>query len=116
MLTSLAFCFLFVALFIIMLSFFFIFFLYYLFLSFFFFFQAEDGILDYKVTRVQTCALPIWPQLLETDSARPARACRPSGSDRHAARRVSRRGPGRLRGASAHDWVVPPCGPRVERQ
>src|SRR5256885_3950577 len=26
---------------------------------FFFFFQAEDGIRDYKVTRVQTCALPI---------------------------------------------------------
>src|SRR5688500_19835362 len=29
--------------------------LYYL----FFFFQAEDGIRDYKVTGVQTCALPI---------------------------------------------------------
>src|ERR1022692_5194146 len=30
---------------------------------FFFFFQAEDGIRDYKVTGVQTCALPIssWP-------------------------------------------------------
>src|SRR6266850_6741108 len=27
---------------------------------FFFFFQAEDGIRDYKVTGVQTCALPIW--------------------------------------------------------
>src|SRR5688500_20298373 len=31
----------------------------------FFFFQAEDGIRDYKVTEVQTCALPI----LEGDSA-----------------------------------------------
>src|SRR6266446_9268303 len=31
---------------------------------FFFFFQAEDGIRDYKVTGVQTCALPIsGPQL-----------------------------------------------------
>src|SRR5256885_5527383 len=29
-------------------------------LIFFFFFQAEDGIRDYKVTGVQTCALPIW--------------------------------------------------------
>src|SRR5215467_15525279 len=29
---------------------------------FFFFFQAEDGIRDYKVTGVQTCALPICPQ------------------------------------------------------
>src|SRR3989454_8787569 len=25
-----------------------------------FFFQAEDGIRDYKVTRVQTCALPMF--------------------------------------------------------
>src|SRR2546426_7181828 len=29
-------------------------------LFFFFFFQAEDGIRDYKVTGVQTCALPIF--------------------------------------------------------
>src|SRR5256885_8757940 len=29
----------------------------------FFFFQAEDGIRDYKVTGVQTCALPISQQL-----------------------------------------------------
>ena len=27
---------------------------------FFFFFQVEDGIRDYKVTGVQTCALPIY--------------------------------------------------------
>src|SRR5690606_39638653 len=27
----------------------------------FFFFQAEDGIRDFHVTGVQTCALPIWP-------------------------------------------------------
>src|SRR3989454_5279453 len=31
------------------------------FTGFFFFFQAEDGIRDYKVTGVQTCALPISP-------------------------------------------------------
>src|SRR5256885_3107299 len=31
----------------------------------FFFFQAEDGIRDYKVTGVQTCALPIY--LLEPE-------------------------------------------------
>src|SRR5256885_8296226 len=30
---------------------------------FFFFFQAEDGIRDYKVTGVQTCALPISEQI-----------------------------------------------------
>src|SRR5256885_7846743 len=34
---------------------------------FFFFFQAEDGIRDYKVTGVQTCALPIY---LQGDGAR----------------------------------------------
>src|SRR5256885_4536400 len=41
------------------------------FFCFFFFFQAEDGIRDYKVTGVQTCALPIYsaneslPEFLE---------------------------------------------------
>src|SRR5690606_40484184 len=29
-------------------------------LCLFFFFQAEDGIRDFHVTGVQTCALPIW--------------------------------------------------------
>src|SRR6266700_8218302 len=29
-------------------------------MCFFFFFQAEDGIRDFHVTGVQTCALPIW--------------------------------------------------------
>src|SRR5256885_7222263 len=32
----------------------------------FFFFQAEDGIRDYKVTGVQTCALPIFDEEYET--------------------------------------------------
>src|SRR6266511_3908021 len=31
------------------------------FIFFFFFFQAEDGIRDFHVTGVQTCALPISP-------------------------------------------------------
>src|SRR6266850_6906387 len=35
------------------------FFDYYVVIFLFFFFQAEDGIRDYKVTGVQTCALPI---------------------------------------------------------
>src|ERR1022692_4125507 len=34
--------------------------LFYVWLCCFFFFQAEDGIRDYKVTGVQTCALPIY--------------------------------------------------------
>src|SRR5256885_3903170 len=47
-------------------------------LLYFFFFQAEDGIRDYKVTGVQTCALPIWswsekpvPRWSNTTSWRP---------------------------------------------
>src|SRR5256885_263534 len=46
----------------LLLSFFIIFFFFFFvafFFFFFFFFQAEDGIRDYKVTGVQTCALPI---------------------------------------------------------
>src|SRR5256885_6294490 len=42
-----------------------------------FFFQAEDGIRDYKVTGVQTCALPISldrPHLLVADCAYSGRA------------------------------------------
>src|SRR5256885_11476987 len=35
---------------------------------FFFFFQAEDGIRDYKVTGVQTCALPICVKHLDWDT------------------------------------------------
>src|SRR5256885_16804179 len=34
-------------------------------ISAFFFFQAEDGIRDYKVTGVQTCALPIFSPTLD---------------------------------------------------
>src|SRR5205807_5350367 len=40
---------------------------YHIFLFFFFFFQAEDGIRDYKVTGVQTCALPILPLVWPVD-------------------------------------------------
>src|SRR2546426_11442229 len=41
--------------------------------SSFFFFQAEDGIRDYKVTGVQTCALPICHiPLTPLDSAVPS--------------------------------------------
>src|SRR5256885_3549099 len=36
----------------------------------FFFFQAEDGIRDYKVTGVQTCALPISAQRAAADHSR----------------------------------------------
>src|SRR5256885_9357343 len=36
----------------------------------FFFFQAEDGIRDYKVTGVQTCALPICEEHLHLRARR----------------------------------------------
>src|SRR5690606_40519688 len=34
----------------------------------FFFFQAEDGIRDFHVTGVQTCALPIYTAIIELDA------------------------------------------------
>src|SRR2546426_4815574 len=42
------------------------------FLGLFFFFQAEDGIRDYKVTGVQTCALPIYDRLPDAGAAEQA--------------------------------------------
>src|SRR5256885_6496995 len=42
----------------------------------FFFFQAEDGIRDYKVTGVQTCALPISTTVWPMRSSRALRAAR----------------------------------------
>src|SRR5256885_14210296 len=50
----------------------------------FFFFQAEDGIRDYKVTGVQTCALPIFTALADRALCR---ARRRSGTRRLAHRR-----------------------------
>src|SRR5690348_17714037 len=49
---------------------------------FFFFFQAEDGIRDGRVTGVQTCALPIYPSVIEamlTGKPYPVRALYASG-------------------------------------
>src|SRR5262249_59056807 len=45
------------------------------------FFKAEDGIRDWSVTGVQTCALPIWPPAGEHDG--------------RVERRIDRAGPGR---------------------
>src|SRR5580658_10783695 len=49
----------------------------------FFFFQAEDGIRDYKVTGVQTCALPIWPVIKYGN--RPYLECSSNGDKRFSA-------------------------------
>src|SRR5256885_16336248 len=66
----------------------------------FFFFQAEDGIRDYKVTGVQTCALPI----AHRAGARGGRALLP-------------RAPGSARALSAvplaREALVPSAGKRV---
>src|SRR5690606_39586733 len=50
-----------------------------LFLLLFFFFQAEDGIRDFHVTGVQTCAIPILVRPAHPDRAR---AVRPLQGDR----------------------------------
>src|SRR5256885_9650189 len=50
----------------------------------FFFFQAEDGIRDYKVTGVQTCALPIFARIDALDHLQRARIAE---LERHARRR-----------------------------
>src|SRR5437016_14616240 len=47
----------------------FFFFVFFLMFLFFFFFQAEDGIRDWSVTGVQTCALPISCRSLHLDNA-----------------------------------------------
>src|SRR5438046_7946434 len=41
-------------------------------MSLVFFFQAEDGIRDWSVTGVQTCALPIFAPVVITDLPQPA--------------------------------------------
>src|SRR5256885_9390082 len=69
-----------------------------------FFFQAEDGIRDYKVTGVQTCALPICPDRYRQGavahrtrnavrsevSFAPARRAVPARSERSEERRVGK--------------------------
>src|SRR3989454_6552841 len=57
----------------------------------FFFFQAEDGIRDYKVTGVQTCALPI--------SSGPGPGVRGHGARTTRRRCPSRSSPGGGRGS-----------------
>src|SRR5256885_15284653 len=57
-----------------------------LFFCVFFFFQAEDGIRDYKVTGVQTCALPISRRgVCAVPQWRPGRAAAGLAGRRHGA-------------------------------
>src|SRR5215467_3423931 len=75
-------------------------------LDFFFFFQAEDGIRDYKVTGVQTCALPIFRPEDERplrDRDAPRRACEQRVE---LAPRVGERASARLRGRATRELRV----------
>src|SRR5690606_39719085 len=80
-----------------------------------FFFQAEDGIRDFHVTGVQTCALPIWP------TGRPRRAASgpapPGGRARGPAGGPSaRRSPPCAPDSPAHRESVPTDGARSEER
>src|SRR5256885_3124969 len=74
----------------------------------FFFFQAEDGIRDYKVTGVQTCALPIWicPGCNSSRTALKARSrtCSVVSSPNNDTRDRSEISRSRLIPASAPSW------------
>src|SRR5690606_41162993 len=48
----------------------------------FFFFQAEDGIRDFHVTGVQTCALPIWSESHRDDEVQ-RQAAVDAGTEAH---------------------------------
>ena len=58
------------------------------------FFQAEDGIRDYDVTGVQTCALPIWNEREEASGSERGLEClrgsKGADVDRHEVRFVLR--------------------------
>src|SRR5690606_40225997 len=49
---------------------------------FFFFFQAEDGIRDFHVTGVQTCALPILPVVVSAKAGTMTSVSSPGASRR----------------------------------
>src|SRR5256885_5996548 len=74
-------------------------------LLFFFFFQAEDGIRDYKVTGVQTCALPI-------SASRPCFCCCSSSGERCRHRRPIHRAGARRAARAAVDRLGQPV-PRL---
>src|SRR2546426_11489723 len=82
---------------------------------FFFFFQAEDGIRDYKVTGVQTCALPIFGEGGEggkgTDRPGVCGGCSEGGCHSRGNRCRPQNGRGILRGADRKSVVE---GKRVD--
>src|SRR5207302_8050582 len=82
-------------------------------LFFFFFFQAEDGIRDFHVTGVQTCALPISRrrrQMLQYNIAvqhlpsPPRRGCRPGSGRTCRVKRKKRSEERRVGKECRHRW------------
>src|SRR5256885_6568784 len=81
-----------------------------------FFFQAEGGIRDYKVTGVQTCALPIL-RVAARHAAAAEEVPRRSGRPSHAARAAARRPAGQPRGgARPREGSAPPARRRDEER
>src|SRR5256885_10448184 len=85
-------------------------FIFLLFILYLLFFQAEDGIRDYKVTGVQTCALPIsrssrraasTPSSGSSPASRSARSSRPRHEGRARAQAPSAAGAASCRLAAA---------------
>src|ERR1039457_7414439 len=74
----------------------------------YFFFQAEDGIRDYKVTGVQTCALPIYLVADHYRLAKEAYAKDPRGMQRPEYDRA-------LEGVLASKRILLPANRLVER-
>src|SRR3712207_8662335 len=82
-------------------------------LRYIFFFQAEDGIRDIGVTGVQTCALPIFAEVIEAFGAL---AERPGTRDRRPPVQLRGRISGRLRFAGALKAGVDEVGRSEERR
>src|SRR5256885_9959720 len=84
----------------------------------FFFLQAEDGMRDYKVTGVQTCALPILliDESYNANPASMAATLASLGAEKGVARRIAVLGPMRELGAHSDELhaglapVVLPAG------
>src|SRR5438046_7202391 len=80
----------------------------------FFFFQAEDGIRDWSVTGVQTCALPIFQVLARARSARKRSAVRQT--ERNASWTASCASASSRRTRSAKPYATPPKRRSEERR
>src|SRR5438046_928110 len=84
---------------------------------FFFFFQAEDGIRDWSVTGVQTCALPILPPqfddrlLAVLDGAGGGTRCAVHGFDHRIVQRLGVARPALVRGVLLASYPLRPLEP-----